>query len=122
MWRLFQMWFDDRPIETGTYGFWAMLYIIVPAMGAIVVALAATMIWWAGGRNFRRYLVNALGLGFVLAGMAVLTWIAITSPQDAFDRELIRTFVVYGLMGAIAGAVTWLVSHPRRKNFFIALD
>jgi hypothetical protein len=122
MWRLLQMWLRDQPIETGTYGFWAILYVGVPVIGGGLIALVATAIWWALGKTARRHLSNALGLGFVLGGTGTALWFAYTGTDFAFDRRFLLTFAVYGFDGAAAGAVTWWISHPHRENLFIVLD
>ncbi|GAA0562541.1 hypothetical protein [Rhizomicrobium electricum] len=122
MWRLIGMRIANEPIETGTYTFWAIMYVGPPLSVGTVIAVIATAIWWSMGVNRRRYLFNAFGLGFVLTAIVIVVWYVAFRQQTMLNSETVASIAVYALMGAIAGAMTWFVSHPRRKNLFIALD
>ena len=122
MWHLIGQWFHKEPIETGTYFFWVLMYVGPPLTAGTVIALIASLIWWCCGANLRLYLGSAVALGFVAAGGALVMWCVLQNAHHWLDPEVLPSVFVYGLMGAVAGAVTWFISHPQRKNLFTALE
>lgn len=118
MWDLFQLWLAHKQPSIFTRVDWALIYLEFAAAYAIGIALVATVIWWIWGPALRRRLVSALGLGFILTAAA---WLM----SEMNMLEYLSTYeeaAYFAVMGAIAGAVTWWISHPRRKNLFVALD
>lgn len=122
MWGLVQLWLEHKQTWIFTRAEWALLNLEFAAAYAIGIGLVATVVWWVWGAMLRRHLVSALCLGFVLTTLVAIASDAISNPQRLWDVDLYLPALMYGLMGAVAGAVTWWLSHPRRKNLFVAED
>ncbi len=116
------MWLAHKQPWIFTRAQWALINLEFAAAYVVWIALVATVIWWILGPNFRRRLASALSLGFVITGLVAMASNAISNPERLLEGEIFLAGATYGVMGAAAGAVTWWISHPRRKNLFVALD
>ena len=80
---------------------------------AIVGAVAAP-IWYGMGRRGWSRLMHGLGLGYILGAAA--GGLVFYKSADGLSIDLLTKIALLALVGAAAGAATWLAGRPHGKS------